>query len=141
MNFGDAGGVMFGQTGKIIFGGGLMLKTLFMGGSHILSGSIAFRKMIGADVVCSIVWAVLMTVVSFALSLSRRLEKLSFLSVLSVTSILTASLITVIATGVQDSSRLVPEGGEPVKWYAFENHGLTGTINAYTDIVSFFLNY
>ena len=78
-----------------------------------------------------------MTVVSFALSLSRRLEKLSFLSVLSVSSILTASLITVIATGVQDSSRLVPEGGEPVKWYAFENHGLTGTINAYTDIVSF----
>ena len=85
--------------------------------------------------VCSIVWTVVMAVVSFLMSLSRRMEKLTAFSIASVTAILTASFITVIATGVQDSSRLIPEGGEPVSWYAFENHGLIGTISALTNII------
>ncbi|TIB73353.1 hypothetical protein E3Q22_04349 [Wallemia mellicola] len=136
LNYGDAGRIMFGRVGGIIFGYGLVLKSIFMAASHVLSGGIAFRKMIDNNaLVCSIVWTVVMAVVSFLMSLSRRMEKLTALSIASVTAILTASFITVIATGVQDNTRLIPEGGEPVKWYAFENHGLIGTISALTDII------
>ncbi|TIA72508.1 hypothetical protein E3P92_02188 [Wallemia ichthyophaga] len=136
MNYGDAGRIMFGEVGGIIFGYGLVLKSVFMAASHVLSGGIAFRKMIGNnDLVCSIVWTVVMAVVSFLMSLSRRLEKLTFLSIASVTAILTASFITIIATGVQDDSRLVSPGDEPIHWYAFENHGLIGTISALTNII------
>ena len=64
------------------------------------------------------------------LTVPRTFEKVSYISFASVTSIIVACLITVVATGIQNADDLpnFPSKG-PVVWKAFENHGLIDTIN------------
>lgn len=40
-----------------------------------------------------------------------------------------------IAVPTQDASTIVPEGGDPIEWHAFEYHGFKDTINAITNII------
>lgn len=70
-----------------------------------------------------------------SLTIPRTFEKVSYISFVSVTAILTACFITIVATGIQSDSDLpdFPDNGA-VRWKAFENHGFTETINAITNI-------
>ncbi|ETW77696.1 amino acid transporter [Heterobasidion irregulare TC 32-1] len=135
MNFADAGQVVAGRWGFWVFGTMLTVKSVFIAGSHALSGSIALNN-ISSHAICNIAWAVIIAFISFLLTVPRTFEKVSYISFVSVTAILTACLITIIASGVQQDDDLpkFPSKG-PVEWHAFENHGLTDTINALTNII------
>ncbi|EIM89333.1 uncharacterized protein STEHIDRAFT_94487 [Stereum hirsutum FP-91666 SS1] len=135
MNFADAGGVVAGRKGFWLLGAMLVTKSVFVAGSHALSGAIALNN-ISSGAICNIAWAAIIAIVSFLLTIPRTFEKVSYISFVSVTAILTACFITIVATGIQSDSDLpdFPDNGA-VRWKAFENHGFTETINAITNIV------
>lgn len=70
----------------------------------------------------------------FQLSLQRHFGQLTIMSMVSVTCILTASFITVIATGVQDDTFLL-KNNVPVHWEAVKSDpNLADVIGAITNI-------
>ncbi|KAI0063753.1 hypothetical protein BV25DRAFT_357555 [Artomyces pyxidatus] len=135
MNFADAGTVIAGKRGFWLFGVMLTVKSVFISGSHALSGAIALDN-ISSHAICKIAWSAIVAITAFLLTVPRTFEKLSYISFVSVTCILTACVITIAAAGNQSPADLpkYPSLG-PVRWKAFENHGLVDTVNALTDII------
>ncbi|KAB8077880.1 transmembrane amino acid transporter protein-domain-containing protein [Aspergillus leporis] len=98
-NMADAGEVLAGKFGRELLGIGQMLFLVFIMASHLLTFVIAMNK-ITEHGTCSIVFGVVGMVVSFVLSLPRTLAKMSWLSLVSFISILSAVVITMIGVGI-----------------------------------------
>ncbi|KIR35488.1 hypothetical protein I352_01763 [Cryptococcus deuterogattii MMRL2647] len=116
MHFGDAGGVLFGNWGRRILGIGLVLKSMGLAGSHALVGKQALSTL-SSNAICSVWYALIVCIASVLMSVSREFGKLSLMSFISILAILIASGITIIATGIQDSSVLV-RNDVPIAWHA-----------------------
>jgi amino acid permease len=67
MNVADAGRIMFGRIGGIIFGVGIMVKSIGLAASHALAGEIALTN-ISNGATCKIVVTVVICVVSVLVS-------------------------------------------------------------------------
>lgn len=76
----DAGKVLFGRPGQVVFGASSVTVLIFIVAAHIGSFSIALNVLTEHGT-CSIAFALVAVVVSILCSLPRRLEELSFLSV------------------------------------------------------------
>ncbi|KIR59097.1 hypothetical protein I314_05081, partial [Cryptococcus bacillisporus CA1873] len=137
MHFGDAGGVLFGNWGRRILGIGLVLKSMGLAGSHALIGKQAL-SILSSNAICSVWYALIVCIASVLMSVSREFGKLSLMSFISISAILIASGITIIATGIQDSSVLA-RNGVPIAWHAIPTDptlvdvigGLTNVFFAY----------
>jgi len=68
-----------------------MLKVTLVAASHSLSGGIALSN-ISDYKICSIAYAAIITIVSLLLSIPRTFEKISWISFVSVSSIIIACL-------------------------------------------------
>jgi amino acid permease len=159
MNVADAGTIMFGRIGGIIFGVGIMVKSIGLAASHALAGEIALSN-ISDNAVCKIVFTVVVCIVSVLvsrlthptfffslpwlipmffrehpqLSLQRHFGKLTPMSIISVTCITVASFITIIGTGVQSPSVLV-KNNVPIEWKVINYDAtLSDVIGAMTNI-------
>ncbi|GAA5988698.1 hypothetical protein JCM11641_006508 [Rhodosporidiobolus odoratus] len=134
MNVADAGEIMFGKWGSRIIGVGVIAKSIGLASSHILAGKIAISTFdSGAN--CAIGWAVLIAVVSAILSYQRHWSALTPMSVVSLTCIVTACIVTMVAAAKQDPARLV-KNDVPVKWVSFNtDSGLVDVIGALTNVV------
>ncbi|PKX91021.1 neutral amino acid permease [Aspergillus novofumigatus IBT 16806] len=95
MNMADAGEVLLGSWGREILGAAQMLFLVFIMASHLLTFVIAMNTITGHGT-CSIVFGVAGAVISFILSLPRTLAKMSWLSLVSFTSIISAVIICMI---------------------------------------------
>ncbi|KAL2854227.1 transmembrane amino acid transporter protein-domain-containing protein [Aspergillus pseudoustus] len=98
-NMADAGEVLAGKWGREILGVAQMLFFIFVMASHLLTFTVAMNTLTNHGT-CSIVFGVVGMVVSFILCLPRTLEKMSWLSLVSFISILTAVIICMIGVGV-----------------------------------------
>ncbi|KAE8308585.1 Transmembrane amino acid transporter protein [Aspergillus parasiticus SU-1] len=98
-NMADAGEVLAGKFGRELLGITQTLFLVFIMASHILTFVIAMNTLTEHGT-CSIVFGVVGTVVSFVLSLPRTLAKMSWLSLVSFISILSAVIITMIGVGI-----------------------------------------
>ncbi|KAE8386783.1 transmembrane amino acid transporter protein-domain-containing protein [Aspergillus alliaceus] len=98
-NMADAGEVLMGRFGRELLGIGQLLFLVFIMASHLLTFVIAMNRLTDHGT-CSIVFGVVGMVVSFVLSLPRTLAKMSWLSLVSFISILSAVIITMIGVGV-----------------------------------------
>ncbi|GFF80071.1 putative neutral amino acid permease [Aspergillus udagawae] len=96
----DAGEVLFGWIGREILGTGLLLCLVFVMGGHILTFTVMMNTLTDHSA-CSIVFGVVGLLISLILSLPRTFKRMSWLSVISFTSIVAAVLVTMIALGVQ----------------------------------------
>lgn len=135
MHYGDAGGLLFGPVGRRVFGTGMVLKSIGLGGSHVLGGKIALATLGSGAAVCSVWYAFLIAAVSVLMSYSREFGKLTVLAWASVSCILVASFITTVGTGVQ-SDDVLTKHGEPIEWHAFpKNPSLENIVGALTNIV------
>lgn len=67
MNVADAGTIMFGRIGGIVFGVMIMVKSIGLAASHALAGEIALSN-ISDNAVCKIVFTVIICVVSVLVS-------------------------------------------------------------------------
>ncbi|OGM50864.1 amino acid transporter, partial [Aspergillus bombycis] len=98
-NMADAGEVLAGKFGRELLGITQTLFLVFIMASHILTFVIAMNTLTEHGT-CSIVFGVVGAVVSFVLSLPRTLAKMSWLSLVSFISILSAVIITMIGVGI-----------------------------------------
>ncbi|KAE8145747.1 transmembrane amino acid transporter protein-domain-containing protein [Aspergillus avenaceus] len=98
-NMADAGEVIAGAFGRELLGIGQILFLVFIMASHLLTFVIAMNT-ITEHGTCSIVFGVVGMVVSFVLSLPRTLAKMSWLSLVSFISILSAVIVTMIGVGI-----------------------------------------
>lgn len=75
----DAGEVLMGRFGKELFFVGQMLKLVFNMASHILTFTVAMNTITDHGT-CSLVFGAVGLVISFALSLPRTMNNVSWLS-------------------------------------------------------------
>ncbi|KAJ5242977.1 Amino acid transporter transmembrane [Penicillium citrinum] len=102
----DAGEVLMGRFGYELFGTAQLLFLVFIMASHILTFTVALNS-ITKHATCSIVFGVVGMILSCILSLPRTLEKMSWLSLVSFISILSAVMICMIAVGIRNPESIV----------------------------------
>ncbi|KAJ5103275.1 hypothetical protein N7532_003804 [Penicillium argentinense] len=134
-NMADASEILFGAWGREIFGVAQILCFIFLMGAHILTFSIMMNTLTNHGA-CTIIFCVVGAVLCFVLTLSRRLEEVSYLGIISSLSIFTAVMITMIAIGI--------DAPDPTA-YAITHpsliNGFSATLNivlAYSGHMSFF---
>ncbi|EMD38128.1 hypothetical protein CERSUDRAFT_113275 [Gelatoporia subvermispora B] len=98
-NMADAGYILAGPIGREVLGTAQIIFMVFICGSHVLTGMIAFDT-ITAGASCSVLWAGISAIVCMVLTIPRTLNGISYLSVASFISIITAVLITMIGVGI-----------------------------------------
>ncbi|KAJ5864210.1 Amino acid transporter transmembrane [Penicillium soppii] len=95
----DAGEVIGGKWGREFIGGAQIIFFVFIMSSHLLTFTVAMNTITNHGT-CSIVFGIVGMVISFILSLPRTLVKMSWLSLVSFGSIMTAVLIVMIGVGI-----------------------------------------
>ncbi|KAJ5306761.1 hypothetical protein PENANT_c003G04165 [Penicillium antarcticum] len=96
----DAGEVLGGKWGREILGVAQTIFLIFVMASHLLTFTVAMNTITGHGT-CSIVFGIVGMIVSFICSLPRTLVKMSWLSLVSFGSIMTAVLIVMIGVGIE----------------------------------------
>jgi uncharacterized membrane protein len=99
-SMGDAGELLLGPIGREIFYVGQLLFIIFLMASHILTFSVLFNTITNHGT-CTIVFGVVGLVVSCIAALPRTAEKVYWMSIISALSILVATIVTMVAIGVQ----------------------------------------
>ncbi|THG98973.1 hypothetical protein EW026_g3292 [Hermanssonia centrifuga] len=98
-NMADAGEIIAGPIGREVLGAAQVIFMIFVCGSHVLTGLIAFDTITnGAS--CSVLWAGISAIICLAFTIPRTLDGIAYLSVASFVSIIAAILITMIGVGV-----------------------------------------
>lgn len=92
----DAGHLLMGNLGRRVLGVAQLLFFVFVMGSHVLTFSIMMNVLTGHRN-CTILYASIGVLISFVLTLPRRLERLSHLSSVSFVSILGAVLVSMVS--------------------------------------------
>lgn len=95
----DAGDILMGSLGRRTLGIAQLVFFIFIMGSHILAFSIMMNVLTDHSR-CTILYAAIGLLVSFALTLPRRLEKLSRLSSVSFVSITGAVLASMVGVAL-----------------------------------------
>ncbi|CBF83190.1 hypothetical protein AN3207.2 [Aspergillus nidulans FGSC A4] len=96
----DAGEVLAGSFGREFLGMGQLLLIVFIMASHLLTFTVAMNTITDHGT-CTVVFGVVGLVISYVLCLPRTSAKVSYLSVGSFLSVLSAVLIVMIAVGIQ----------------------------------------
>ncbi|KAK7693890.1 hypothetical protein QCA50_003463 [Cerrena zonata] len=134
-NMADAGEILAGPIGREVLGAAQVIFIVFLCGSHVLTGLIAFDTITeGAS--CSVVWAVVTAVVCFICTIPRTLNGISYMSVVSFISILAAIFITMITVGVNGHTGTVTASAHLT--FAKGFLAVTDIIFAYAGHVAFF---
>ena len=91
----DAGEILLGRFGQSLFGTAQLVFSIFIMASHILAFPIIMNVLTDHGA-CTIVFGLVGIILSFFLSLPRRLEDISYLSIVSFAGIAGAALTTII---------------------------------------------
>ncbi|KAL3490543.1 amino acid transporter [Aspergillus germanicus] len=98
----DAGQLIMGRFGRELLFWSNMMYLVFIMASHLLTFTVAMNT-ITKHATCSIVFGVVGLIVSFLLAIPRTLERMTWLSFISFTSIIATVLITMIAVGIRNT--------------------------------------
>ncbi|KAK5125164.1 hypothetical protein LTR85_000840 [Meristemomyces frigidus] len=134
-NLADVGEVLLGPFGREFFGAAQTIFLIFIMGSHILTYTIAMNAITG-HATCTIVWGIIGLVVLFIFTLPRTLKRVSYLSIVSFFSILSAVMITMIGLGIEQPDPVVQATVKTGFATAFAS--TTNIIFAYAGHVAFF---
>ncbi|OJJ71437.1 hypothetical protein ASPBRDRAFT_179851 [Aspergillus brasiliensis CBS 101740] len=99
-NMSDAAEILFGAWGREIITIAQIIFFVFLMGAHILTFSIMMNTLTN-HAACTILFCLAGTVLTFVLTLSRRLQEVSYLGIISSLSIVIAVMITVVAIGIE----------------------------------------
>ncbi|TCD70291.1 hypothetical protein EIP91_004192 [Steccherinum ochraceum] len=134
-NMADAGEILFGPIGREVLGAAQVLFIVFLCGSHVLTGMIAFDTITGGAS-CSVVWAFVSAIICLVLTIPRTLDRIAFMSVVSFISIIAAVMITMIGVGIAGHTGTVAVTSNLSFAKAFL--AVTDIIFAYAGHVAFF---
>ena len=98
-NMGDAGLIIFGPIGREVLSFGTIVFAVFATGGQLLAGQIALGSL-SNNTLCLMLYTGIFTIPTFLCALPRTLDRLSWLSIPSVLSIMVAGLIGMIAAGL-----------------------------------------
>lgn len=133
----DAGAMLWGKAGREIIGVTQLLFFVFGMASHIITFSIMMNVLTDHSA-CTIVFSFFGLLLSFVLTLPRRLQDLSYLSWVSFFSILGAVFTTMIGVS---STNMIP-GHIPLFPVSPPGHevilAITNVVFAYAGHVAFF---
>ncbi|OJJ46152.1 hypothetical protein ASPZODRAFT_167157 [Penicilliopsis zonata CBS 506.65] len=134
-SFADAGEVLLGTPGRLVFEVGQLIFFLFATGSHLLTFTVMMNTITDHGT-CSIVFGVVGMLLSFICSLPRTMKNVSWLAITSFVSIFTAVLITMIGVAVERPG----QGFDVVRHTSFVNGftAVTNIIFAYCGHAAFF---
>lgn len=96
---GDAGFILFGPIGREVLSLGTIIFAVFATGGQLLAGQIAL-SVLSDKKLCLLLYTGIFAIPTFLFSLPRTLDRLSWLSVPSVVSILVAGIVGMVAAGI-----------------------------------------
>lgn len=117
LHYSDAVQLIWGRFGYELAGVMFALFLILLVGSHALTGTIAFIRIIDHYGTCALVWGILSAIILFFLALPPTFHDFAILGYIDFASIIIAIGITIIATGVQASN--APGGLAAVNWSAW----------------------
>ena len=97
---GDAGLIIFGPLGREILSFGTIIFAVFATGGQLLAGQIALGALSDSKL-CLMLYTGIFAIPTFICSLPRTLDRLSWLSVPSVFSIIIAGIVGMIGAGIK----------------------------------------
>ncbi|KAF2653988.1 hypothetical protein K491DRAFT_601747 [Lophiostoma macrostomum CBS 122681] len=123
MHYSDAVKLIWGRFGYELTGAMFAIFLVLLVGSHTLTGTIAFINIIDNYGICALVWSVISAILLFVLALPPTFAEFAILGYIDFVSIITAILITIIATGIQASN--APGGLSAVPWSVWPPEDVT----------------
>ena len=96
---GDAGYILFGPIGREVLSLGTIIFAVFATGGQLLAGQIALGTL-SDNKLCLMLYTGIFTIPTLLCSLPRTLDRLSWLSVPSVISIIVAGIVGMIGAGL-----------------------------------------
>ena len=98
-NMGDAGLILFGPVGREVLSFGTIVFAVFATGGQLLAGQIALGSLSNGKL-CLMLYTGIFAIPTLICSLPRTLDRLSWLSIPSVFSILIAGIVGMVGAGV-----------------------------------------
>jgi amino acid permease len=98
-SMGDAGYILFGPIGREVLASGTIIFAVFATGGQLLAGQIALAAL-SDNKLCLMLYTGIFTIPTLLCSLPRTLDRLSWLSVPSVISILVAGIVGMVGAGL-----------------------------------------
>jgi hypothetical protein len=122
-DYADAVKLIWGRFGYILTSCMFVLFLVLLVGSHVLTGTIAWIRIVDDPTVCALVWGVLSAIILFAVALPPTFHEFAILGYIDFVSIILAIGITIIATGIEAHNG--PGGLSGVDWSAWPKEGTT----------------
>lgn len=96
---GDAGMILFGPAGREVLAVGTIVFAVFATGSQLIAGQTALATL-SESRLCLMLYTGIFAVPTLVFSLPRTLDRLSWLSIPAVVSILVAGVVGMIGAGL-----------------------------------------
>ncbi|KAL8688310.1 MAG: hypothetical protein Q9224_004916 [Gallowayella concinna] len=116
-HYADAVGLMWGKFGYELTSVMFVLFLILVTGSHVLTGTIAWIRIVEKSSICALAWGVLSAILLYALALPPTFHEFAILGYIDFASIIVAIFICIVATGVEASH--APGGLSAVPWSAW----------------------
>ncbi|KAH8808781.1 transmembrane amino acid transporter [Xylogone sp. PMI_703] len=136
-NMGDAGYILFGPIGREVLAAGTIIFAVFATGGQLLAGQIALSAL-SSSKLCLMLYTGIFAIPTLLFSFPRTLDRLSWLCILSVASIIVAGIVGMIGAGVAPIvPRSIPRFANPSFVNAFVS--VTNPVFAYAGHFMFFI--
>ena len=116
-HYADAVGLIWGRFGYELTSVMFVLFLVLITGSHVLTGTIAWIRIVDEPGLCALIWGVISAILLYCLALPPTFHEFAILGYIDFVSIILAIGITMIATGVEASN--APGGLAAVPWSAW----------------------
>lgn len=141
--FADAGEILFkpigmGAIGREVFGIGQVIFLVFLMGSHILIWTIMLNTLIGPGAPCTIIWSIVALLLFFTCDLPRTLKNLSWFSIASFISVVSACLALMIGVGIKPTNTAAIELTQPTVPFVKAFNSVSNIVFAYAGHIAFF---
>lgn len=98
-NMGDAGYILFGPLGREVLSFGTIVFAVFATGGQLLAGQIALGTL-SSNKLCLMLYTGIFAIPTLICALPRTLDRLSWLSIPSVLSIIVAGIVGMVGAGL-----------------------------------------
>lgn len=122
-HYADAVRLIWGKFGYELTGAMFVLFLVLLVGSHALTGTIAWIRIVNEPGVCALVWSIVSAIILFIVALPPTFHDVAILGYIDFVSIIAAILITIIATGIEAHN--APGGLSAVDWQLWPAEGTT----------------
>lgn len=122
-DYAEAVRLIWGRFGYWLTAVMFVLFLVLLVGSHALTGTIAFIRIVNEPTICALVWSIISAIILFVVALPPTFHDVAILGYIDFVSIIAAILITIIATGVE--AHQAPGGLSAVDWQLWPEEGTT----------------